>query len=85
MHRNIIKICMGSSCFTRGNMENLQIIKDFLKDNNIDSEISLIGNLCEGRCKSGPNIFLNDKLYQDVTTDKIDLFLNEIPRGDINV
>lgn len=81
MQRDVVKICMGSSCFSRGNKENLEIIKDFLNENNIDSEISLIGNLCEGKCKTGPNIFLNDKLYQNVTTDKIQEILKELKEG----
>ena len=34
MKRKIV-ICMGSSCFARGNEENLRVIEDFLKSNNL--------------------------------------------------
>lgn len=80
MQVNTIKICMGSSCFSRGNKENLVIIKNFLKKHNMDTQISLIGNLCEGKCKTGPNIFLNDTLYQNVTSDKVSLILNDLQK-----
>lgn len=85
MQKDVVKICMGSSCFSRGNKENLEIIKKFLEENNIDSEVSLLGNLCEGKCKTGPNIFLNDKLYQNVTTEKVEEILNDIKKGFLNV
>ncbi len=78
MNNNIIKICVGSSCFSRGNRENLEVIKNFLSENGIISEIILIGNLCEGECKTGPNIFLNEKLYKNVSKDKIDVILNDL-------
>lgn len=81
MGKDVVKICMGSSCFSRGNKENLEKIKTFLSDNNIDSDISLTGNLCEGQCKSGPNIFVNDKLYTNVTPDKIGKMLETLKSG----
>ena len=36
MKRKIV-ICMGSSCFARGNEENLRVIEDFLKSNNLQA------------------------------------------------
>ncbi len=76
MKESVIKICMGSSCFARGNNENLTIIKEFLKINSIEAKVVLTGNLCEGRCNTGPNLFINNKLHQEVDSSKIDDFLN---------
>lgn len=85
MQNNIIKICMGSSCFSRGNKDNLIIIQKFIKDHNLEVNISLTGNLCEGLCKTGPNIFLNDTLYQNVTKKKINTILCDLEKELANV
>ena len=31
-----IKICMGSSCFARGNDQNLEFIEKYIKENNLE-------------------------------------------------
>lgn len=72
---NVIKICMGSSCFSRGNRENLGIIKQYINDNDLDAKIILIGNLCEGRCNLGPNLFLNGTLFSNIRPENIENFL----------
>lgn len=81
MNKNTIKICMGSSCFSRGNRENLEIIKKFLKKHCMDTQILLIGNLCEEECKTGPNIFFNETLYKNVSKNKIDAILSDLKKG----
>lgn len=81
MQENILKICMGSSCFARGNKENLETIKQFLKENRIEAEVILTGNLCEGTCNTGPNLFFNDVLYQNIEPNKINTLLKDILKG----
>ncbi len=66
-----IKICMGSSCFARGNADNLEFIENYIKENNLDAEIELYGARCENKCDKGPNIIVNDKIYNNVTKEKI--------------
>ena len=61
---------MGSSCFARGNLQNLNFLENYIKDNNLDAEIELIGGLCEEKCESGPNIYINDKFYNEVDEKK---------------
>ncbi len=58
-----IVICMGSSCFARGNEKNLKVIEQFLKDNNLKDEVELAGSCCEGNCAEGPNIIIDGKTY----------------------
>ena len=48
-----IQVCMGSSCFARGNNRNLQVITKYLKDNNLDAEIELCGLRCCNLCSKG--------------------------------
>ena len=66
-----IKVCMGSSCFARGNQQNLAFIEEYIKENNLDADIELIGGLCEEKCESGPNIYINDNFYNEVDEDKL--------------
>lgn len=66
-----ISICMGSACFARGNSENITIIENFIKENNLDAKIELVGFRCEGKCAEGPNIYIDNKAYHNVTQEKI--------------
>ena len=66
-----IKICMGSSCFARGNADNLEFLENYIKENNLDAEIELYGARCENICDKGPNIIINDKVYNNITPEKI--------------
>jgi len=61
-----IAICMGSSCFTRGNNRNIEVIKDYLASHPLPPGVELTGHLCQGHCKSGPNVTFNDKMYHEV-------------------
>ncbi len=66
-----IKICMGSSCYARGNAENLEFIENYIKENNLDAEIEVYGARCENICEKGPNIIVNGQIYNNVTPEKI--------------
>ena len=66
-----ITVCMGSSCFARGNAQNLELIENFIKENGLDAEIDLAGKRCEGKCATGPNIVVNGVEYHEVDEDKI--------------
>ena len=57
-----VQICMGSACFAKGNQENLEYIKEYIEQNNIDAEVTIIGALCENKCSEGPRIIINEKV-----------------------
>jgi NADH:ubiquinone oxidoreductase subunit E len=61
-----ISICMGSSCFARGNEANLRIIESYIKENGNDIDVDLRGSRCEGLCSEGPIIRVGEKLYKNV-------------------
>lgn len=66
-----IKICMGSSCFARGNADNLKFIENYVKENNLDSKIEIYGARCNNHCEKGPNIEINGTIYHEMTPEKI--------------
>lgn len=63
---NSITICMGSSCFSRGNNRNIEVVQHFIAQNSLNASVDVRGHLCEGLCKSGPNLVIDGKLYQEV-------------------
>jgi len=64
--KNQIVICMGSSCYSRGNRVNLELVKAWLSERKLESEVSFKGQLCSGLCNKGPVITINGHVYQDV-------------------
>lgn len=67
-----IEICMGSSCFARGNNEILSRITSFVADHDLAAEIEMRGHLCVERCASGPSVKIDDVLYDGLTPETID-------------
>ena len=61
-----IEICMGSSCFARGNESNLMQIENYIASHKLEDRIELKGSLCMGQCNSGPSLRINDKMYHHV-------------------
>jgi NADH:ubiquinone oxidoreductase subunit E len=61
-----VVICLGSSCFARGNAENLRDLKTYLEHYNIAANFRTIGKLCGNKCTSGPMIAINGVEYEHV-------------------
>ncbi len=72
-----ITICLGSSCFSRGNKTILEIIKRFLKEHNLNAEVFFHGDLCGGHCEEGPILMIDEQMYKQVSSDNIYDILNE--------
>ena len=66
-----IKICMGSSCFARGNAKNLQIIQDFLSKHQLEATIELSGLRCCNNCSKGPNINIDGTDYNNINSNTL--------------
>ncbi|MDD3155206.1 MAG: NAD(P)H-dependent oxidoreductase subunit E [Victivallaceae bacterium] len=75
-----IVVCIGSSCFARGNARNVEVIEHFIKERHLaDSvELSISGGLCSGCCADGPNIIVNDRMYHNMTPDGMLEILNRL-------
>lgn len=72
-----IEVCMGSSCFMRGNAENLQYIEAFIHNHKIESKIELFGSRCKRQCDKGPNVIIDGQIYNNVSTEDIEKILDE--------
>ena len=72
-----IIICMGSSCFARGNERNIRVIQDFLKNNCLEAEVEFIGTHCENICSKGPNISIDGVMYNRLDSEVLLDLLND--------
>lgn len=59
----VIEICLGSSCYARGNRGSVETIKEFVEKNRLSGLVELRGKLCSNQCGTGPVIQINDKKY----------------------
>lgn len=66
-----VELCMGSSCFARGNSSALSEIESFLEENDLSDSVDLQGHLCLGKCNSGPHVRVNGVEYSAITPDCI--------------
>jgi NADH:ubiquinone oxidoreductase subunit E len=66
-----IVVCMGSSCFSRGNKANLDAVQRYLKQRGRKEIVNLVGSRCEEECMHGPNIYINGKRIQCVSPEAI--------------
>nr|WP_319398647.1 (2Fe-2S) ferredoxin domain-containing protein [uncultured Carboxylicivirga sp.] len=70
-HKSEITICLGSSCFSRGNKEVLPVIKKFLADYKLEADVFFHGDLCGGKCEEGPVLKIDDTFYSKVSVDNV--------------
>jgi NADH:ubiquinone oxidoreductase subunit E len=71
LNKRIIKLCHGSSCFSRGNKELVNVVQHFIRTNNLEDKVSFSGDHCFETCSEGPNIRINGKLFQHVDKENI--------------
>lgn len=73
-----IVICMGSSCFSRGNRGTLEFIETYLADRGLAEQVALKGSRCEDRCPDGPNIQIGDETFGRLTQAELKVLLDRL-------
>ena len=62
-----VELCMGSSCFARGNSSTLSDLEGYISENGLEDRVELEGHLCLGKCNSGPHIMIGDKEFSGIS------------------
>ena len=75
-----IVVCLGSSCFARGNSENLAIINSHVQDHSLDASVRITGKLCQDECMQGPNLSIGGEIYHGVTAARLRRLLEQFDR-----
>ena len=65
-----IILCLGSSCYSRGNYKVLEVIKQYLHDHQLKEQVDFRGQLCSGNCSNGPVLHLNGTMYTEIDENK---------------
>ncbi|MCH3917765.1 MAG: NAD(P)H-dependent oxidoreductase subunit E [Spirochaetia bacterium] len=64
-----VDLCMGSSCFARGNSQALANLESYIKENHLEDKVELVGHLCMNACSSGPNVRIDGMNYCGLNPD----------------
>ena len=77
--KHTITICVGSSCFARGNAENVDVAEAYIAENGFHDEacIELGGILCRGRCAEGPIVIVDGQEHTKVNAASMLALLQE--------
>ncbi len=73
-----ISVCMGSSCFARGNNKNLIFLESYIKENPGTLSLDLYGTRCKNQCSQGPILRIGNKTYTRVTLKNLKDILNTL-------
>ncbi len=72
-----MQICLGSSCFSRGNKDVVNFIREYLRKNHLDDKVIFRGARCMGLCSNGPNLNINGVTIEGVTISRIESILEK--------
>jgi NADH:ubiquinone oxidoreductase subunit E len=76
-HRSDMHICLGSSCFSRGNKDVVHFIKEYLKKNHYEDKVIFKGARCYGHCSEGPVLVINDRIIENINLSQIEKILEQ--------
>ena len=66
-----IVICLGSSCFSRGNKQLVKTVDHFLQKHNLNSKVNFRGAHCMEMCDKGPVLKIQDEFFTSVNVTNI--------------
>ena len=73
----IIQICVGSSCHLKGSAEIIELLQKSIKEYDLESEITLAGSFCIGKCnRVGVTIQVDDDIHTGITIENYRDFFN---------
>ncbi|BDU75432.1 (2Fe-2S) ferredoxin domain-containing protein [Mesoterricola sediminis] len=64
-------VCMGSACFSRGNVRVLELIQTHLRERGLADAVKVKGTLCQDRCRQGPNLTLQGECFCGLGPDEV--------------
>lgn len=61
-----ITVCMGSSCFARGNNGLPKLVREFLVRKGVLERVSFKGQHCTSNCSKGPVVIVGNDVIEGV-------------------
>ena len=72
-----VVLCLGSSCFARGNQNLVSSIKRFIIRHQLEDKVEFKGDHCFSNCSEGPNLMIGTLMFSKVSDENIDSLLEE--------
>ncbi|MGD0911567.1 MAG: (2Fe-2S) ferredoxin domain-containing protein [Terracidiphilus sp.] len=66
-----VVVCLGSSCFARGNAQNLALVEAYLLNHGMQNSVRVRGCLCQDECKRGPNLVVRGEHLHEVESARL--------------
>lgn len=66
-----IELCLGSSCFARGNSIILSSLEKYIEQKGLKDSVDIIGHLCMNNCSNGPVIKINNEYFLNKNNKEI--------------
>jgi NADH:ubiquinone oxidoreductase subunit E len=76
-NKTVITVCLGSSCFSRGNKKTVQVIQQFLKHYHLEDQVIFRGAHCFNVCGEGPVVKVDEDILKQVDDELIVSYLKE--------
>ena len=74
----IIQVCVGSSCHLKGSPEIVELFQKAVEDHHLESEITLAGSFCIGKCnRVGVTVQVDDDIHTGITKEDFKEFFTE--------
>lgn len=73
-----LQICLGSSCFSRGNKRIVKVIEEYVKENNLTNIVYFHGGHCFSECEKGPTLIVNGKSFYNLDEEKVLIILDNL-------
>jgi NADH:ubiquinone oxidoreductase subunit E len=73
-----IVVCLGSSCFARGNSEILAALQHYEQGKGSKAQVHLSGCLCQDQCKQGPNLKIGSEFHHNITAARLRELLQQL-------
>ena len=77
LRRTPVILCLGSSCFARGNSELIGLIRSYIIRNKLEDKVDFKGDHCFDNCSEGPNLSIGGRLFDKVSRDNLEAVLDE--------
>lgn len=85
----IISVCLGTACYVKGSKRILNKLKEVLgielNQTTPDGLFTIEAKYCLGCCGLAPVMMINDKVYEKLTTKKINEIISSIKAENMHV
>lgn len=69
--KKTVKVCLGTSCYTKGSYTLLKKLIDHVKESDVEGRVEVFGTFCLENCGRSPNVLVDGKLVSEATFEKV--------------